>query len=65
MNNDEIGILNGFFQLPHLQKKKVVDAINDYLDSTDRDPIRAEYDLKFEELRNSDPDFDCKCCGRR
>lgn len=65
MNNDAIVILHGFFQLPHLQKKKIVDAINDYFDSTDRDPIRAEYDRQFEELKSSVPDFDCKCCGRR
>lgn len=64
MNNDSIVVLHGFFQLPHLQKKKVVDAINDYFDSTDREPIRAGYDEQFELLKSSEPEFECKCCGR-
>jgi len=50
MNKDAIVVLHGFFQLPNLQKKKVVDAIDDYFDSMDREPIRAEYDRLFVEL---------------
>ena len=64
MNDDAIVILHGFFQLPHLQKKKIVDAINDYFDSMDREPIRAEYDRAFEKIKKDSPNFECKCCGR-
>lgn len=65
MNRDAIVVLHGFFQLPHLQKKKVVDAINDYFDSTDREPIRAEYDRAFAQIVSDEPSFECKCCERK
>ena len=64
MNKDAIVVLHGFFQLPHLQKKKVVDAINDYFDSMDREPIRAEHDRAFDQLMSAESSFGCKCCGR-
>ncbi|MEQ1765205.1 MAG: hypothetical protein ABL984_18905 [Pyrinomonadaceae bacterium] len=64
MNNDAIVVLHGFFQLPHLEKKKVVDGINDYFDSMDREPIRAEYDRAFAQLKSDEPSFHCKCCER-
>ena len=64
MNKDAIVVLHGFFQLPHLQKKKVVDAINDYFDSMDREPIRAENDRAFASLKTEEPSFECKCCER-
>ncbi|HQU90811.1 MAG TPA: hypothetical protein PLK77_00865 [Pyrinomonadaceae bacterium] len=64
MNKDAIVVLHGFFQLPNLEKKKVVDAINNYFDSTEREPIRAEYDDAFKQLSVDDPAFECKCCGR-
>ena len=64
MKRDAIVVLHGFFQLPHLEKKKVVDAINDYFDSMDREPIRAGYDNAFDQLKATDPSFECKCCER-
>ena len=64
MQKEAIVVLHGFFQLPHLQKKKVVDAINDYFDSIDRDPIREKYDRHFAEISAADPEFECGCCGR-
>jgi hypothetical protein len=62
MNKDAIVVLHGFFQLRHLEKKKVVDAINDYFDSMDREPIRETYDRAFAQLRSDDPSFECRCC---
>ena len=64
MKKDAIVVLHGFFQLPNLEKKKVVDAINDYFDSTDRGPIRAEHDEAFAQLKLEEPSFECRCCGR-
>ena len=55
---------HGFFQLPNLEKKKLVDVINDYFDSMDRESIRAEYDEAFAQLKSSEPSFECKCCER-
>lgn len=65
MNKDAIVVLHGFFQLPHLEKKKVVDTINDYFDSMDREPIRAAHDSAFAQLKSKDPSFECKCCERK
>ena len=64
MNKDAIVVLHGFFQLPNLEKKKLVDVINDYFDSMDREPIRAKYDEAFAQLKSNDPSFECKCCER-
>ena len=64
MNKDAIVVLHGFFQLPNLEKKKRIEVINDYFDSMDREPIRAEYDEAFAQLKSNDPSFECKCCKR-
>lgn len=63
MNDEAVTVvLNGFFNLNGKEKLAVVEAINDYFDSNDRDPIRAAHDAEFAKL-----DLDtigCKCCGR-
>jgi len=62
MSENVVKVMNGFYQLAALEKKQVVDAINEYFDSNDREPIRAEHDRKFEEI--SKREFGCPCCGR-
>lgn len=57
-------VFHGFLNLPNLEKLKVVEMINEYFDSNDREPIRAENDTKFKELDFSAPETICKCCGR-
>ncbi len=55
-------VFNGFLNLNGKEKLALVEAINDYFDSNDRDPIRAAHDAEFAEI-----DLDslgCKCCGR-
>lgn len=62
MNKDITVILNGFFKLPNLDKLKVVEAINEYFDSNDREPIRAANEEEFAKIN-----FDetaCICCGK-
>ncbi len=55
-------VFHGFLNLPNLEKLSVVEAINEYFDSNDREPIRAENDARFNELSSS-PDRKCVCCG--
>lgn len=64
MNENVTLIFNGFLQLPNLEKLALVEAINEYFDSNDRETIRAEADKRFAELKTDGPDFRCKCCGR-
>ena len=64
MNENVTLIFNGFLQLPNLEKLALVEAINEYFDSNDREPIRAEAEKRFAELPTDSPDFRCKCCGR-
>jgi hypothetical protein len=64
MNENVTLVFNGFLNLPNLDKLALVNAINEYFDSTDREPIRAAADERFEKIDMSSPDFMCKCCGR-
>jgi hypothetical protein len=60
MNKDITVIMNGFFKLPNLDKLKVVEAINEYFDSNDRGPIRAEWEKAFATIDRKDGG--CICC---
>ena len=63
MNSKTTVVFHGFLQLPNLDKLEVVNAINEYFDSTEREPIRAAVDSEFDKLR-SGGDLQCPCCGR-
>ncbi|MEO8650542.1 MAG: hypothetical protein ABI539_15370 [Acidobacteriota bacterium] len=63
MRDDTAIVFHGFLNLPNLDKLKLVEAINEYFDSNDRDPIRAANESRFEATTFS-PDHTCKCCGR-
>lgn len=63
MENDAIIVIHGFLQLPNLQKLKVVEAMNDYFDSMEREVVRAGHDAAFAALDIDS--IDCKCCGRK
>jgi hypothetical protein len=65
MKNENVTLIfNGFLQLANLEKLALVEAINEYFDSNDREAVRAEADKRFAELQTSGPEFRCKCCGR-
>lgn len=64
MNENTILVFNGFLNLPNLDKLALVNAINDYFDSNEREPIRAEADVRFGKIDLRSPGFRCKCCGR-
>lgn len=65
MDRDATIVLNGFLALPNREKMKVVEAMNEYFDSTDKERIRAEHEERFESLNVIENDIECKCCGRK
>lgn len=64
MNDNIAVVFNGFLNLPNLEKLELVNAINDYFDSNDREPIRAAADERFAKVDRDAVGFKCKCCGR-
>jgi hypothetical protein len=64
MTEDATVVFHGFLNLPNLEKLTVVEAINEYFDSMNREPIRAENEKQFATIDFSDTDMKCKCCGR-
>ena len=57
-------VFHGFLQLAALEKLELVNAINEYFDSNDREPIRAAADTDFEKLPKGSESFTCPCCER-
>ncbi len=65
MNTDDITIVfHGFLNLTGKEKLRLVESINDYFDSNDREPIRAENEEAFAKLKIEPGSTVCKCCGR-
>jgi hypothetical protein len=62
MTDDAAVVFHGFLNLPNLEKLSLVEAINEYFDSMERDPIRAENEKRFAEMDLTAKK--CKCCGR-
>jgi len=56
-------VFNGFLQLANLEKLDLVNSINEYFDSTEREPIRADAEGRFAEIRRISPNEKCPCCG--
>ena len=63
MNDNSAVVFHGFLNLDTKEKLAVVEAINGYFDSMDRDPIRSENEERFQTMAG-EADFKCKCCGR-
>ena len=64
MTEDVTIVFHGFLGLPNLEKLKLVEAINEYFDSMEREAIRAAHEAEFAELKPSESGRVCKCCGR-
>ena len=60
LSDDAAVVFHGFLNLPNLEKLALVESINEYFDSDDREPIRAANDEQFASIDLQD----CKCCGR-
>lgn len=55
-------VFHGFLNLPNLEKLSIVEAINEYFDSNEREPIRAENEFEFRRS-SALPNWNCVCCG--
>jgi hypothetical protein len=64
MEKDATIVFHGFLSLPNKEKMQIVNAINEYFDSTEREPIRAGHDKRFDDLDVIGNAIECKCCGR-
>lgn len=56
-------VFNGFLNLQNLEKLELVNAINEYFDSNDREAIRKAADERYASIDRSSKGFRCKCCG--
>lgn len=56
-------VLHGFFNLTMKEKVKLVEAMNEYFDSTNREPLREKNEIDFKKME-FDSEKKCKCCGR-
>lgn len=57
-------VFRGFLNLNGKEKLKLIEQINDYFDSMEREPIREENETKFRELEDGGKIKNCRCCGK-
>jgi hypothetical protein len=62
MDENVTVVFHGFLNLTGKEKLKLIDEINVYFDSNDREPIRRANDLEFGRIDLSNAV--CKCCGK-
>ena len=64
MNENVTVVFHGFLNLNGPEKLKLVESINEYFDSMNREPIREANETAFAELGVGSEGKVCKCCGR-
>ncbi|MEK7722717.1 MAG: hypothetical protein AAB336_00040 [Acidobacteriota bacterium] len=64
MNENLTTVLHGFFNLTMKEKMQLVEAMNEYFDSTTREPIREANEVEFQKIGLDGEKKTCKCCGR-
>ncbi len=57
-------VFHGFLNLSAKEKLKLIEEINNYFDSNDREPIRAANEAEFKKLNLDADGKSCKCCGK-
>ena len=62
MSDNAAIVFHGFLNLSNLEKLSIVEAINEYFDSNEREPIRAKNDVRFNEITSA-PEWKCVCCN--
>lgn len=60
MNENVTLVFHGFLNLNGKEKLKLVESINEYFDSMNREPIREANEQKFAEIDLAKNP--CKCC---
>jgi hypothetical protein len=64
MNENVTVVFHGFLNLPNLEKLELVESINEYFDSMEREPIREANEGAFAAVGVGSAGKLCKCCGR-
>ncbi len=65
MNEENVTVVfHGFLNLSNLEKLKLTEEINNYLDSMNREPLREKAEAKFKQIELGNDGKVCKCCGR-
>jgi hypothetical protein len=64
MNENVTVVFHGFLNLTAPEKLKLVESINEYFDSMNREPIREANEIAFSGLGIGSEGNLCKCCGR-
>lgn len=65
MNDENVTVVfHGFLNLSNLEKLKLTEKINEYLDSMDREKLRAAAETEFYKINFGGNGNNCKCCGR-
>ena len=64
MNENITVVFHGFLNLTMKEKMRLVEEMNNYFDSTNREPIRAENEAEFGKIAFDSNNIACKCCGR-
>lgn len=64
MEENITNVFHGFLNLTAKEKLRLVEEINDYFDSNEREPIRARAEAKLAAIDWNLPEKTCKCCGR-
>lgn len=64
MNENMTMVFHGFLNLTMKEKMQLVEAMNDYFDSTNREPIREANEVEFRKIEFDSVGKTCRCCGR-
>lgn len=57
-------VFHGFLNLSNLEKLKLTEKINEYLDSINREPLREKAEAEFRAINLEAGGKICQCCGR-
>jgi hypothetical protein len=57
-------VFQGFLNLNGREKLRLVEAVNEYFDSNEREAIRAAWDEKFAAIDARALEKKCICCGK-
>lgn len=65
MNEENVTmVFQGFLNLTNLEKLKLTEKINEFLDSMNREPFRAKAEADFVKIKIGENGKKCVCCKR-